>query len=417
MKAQAAYDVIVVGAGLAGLFAGALSARGGARTLVIARGQGGTHVGAGCLDVLSYAAAPKAAARRVVDNPAEAVKALPGEHPLSRVGALALCAAVDEFLKINAEAGCQWVGQLERNLRLPSAAGAIRPTCLAPRSYAAGDLSRSDGLVLAGIAGFRDFYAGLAAANLKALGFAARAVTLELPDAPLQRDAFATDLARRLDVPAYRGQVAKAWQAQLKGATRLGLPAVVGLRFGPEAWRDLDEKLGLEVFEIPVLPPSVPGMRLYTLLRSVIQAARGSVLLGPHVTGWVEDGRVLGVVSETENGPRGYAAPRVILATGGFRHGGLEAPARGQVQETVFGLPVATAREWFSPLYWHEHPYARFGLRVNATMQPLDRAGAVVYPNVQAVGGVLAGADRNGEGSREGIDLATAWQAVRGSQG
>ena len=46
---QARYDVIVVGAGLAGLFAGALAARRGARTLVIARGQGGTHLGPGTI--------------------------------------------------------------------------------------------------------------------------------------------------------------------------------------------------------------------------------------------------------------------------------------------------------------------------------------------------------------------------------
>jgi anaerobic glycerol-3-phosphate dehydrogenase len=37
----------------------------------------------------------------------------------------------------------------------------------------------------------------------------------------------------------------------------------------------------------------------------------------------------------------------------------------------------------------------------------------VIYENVFAVGGLLAGADRNSEGSREGIDLATAWAAVR----
>lgn len=411
MKAQAAYDVIVVGAGLAGLFTGALAARGGARTLVIARGQGGTHLGPGCVDVLGHAAG------QVVDSPAQAVKGLAADHPLSLAGEAALSAALAEFQKINAEGGYAWTGQLERNLKLPSAVGAVRPTCLAPKSYVAGDLSRNEELTLGEVAGFRDFYAGLAAANLNAAGYAARAVALDLPDAPQRRDMFATDLARRLDQPAYRAQVAKAWQAALKGTKRLGLPAVVGLRFAAEAFRDLSEKLGVEIFEIPILPPSVPGMRLYTWLRGVIQTARGSVLLGPHVTGWVEEGHVLGVTAVAENGPRQYAAPLVILATGGFRHGGLEAPARGQVTESVFGLPVAKADEWFAPLYWGQHPYARFGVRVNAHMQPVDEQGAVVYPNVLAVGGLLAGADRNAEGSREGIDLATAWQAVRGRQG
>lgn len=414
MRAQAAYDVVVVGAGLAGMFAGALAARRGARTLVIARGQGGTHLGAGCIDVFGYGpAAPGTAGREVLDNPEQAVTKLAAGHPLRRAGGAALSAALADFKQINSEAGYTWVGQSDHNFKLPSAVGAVRPTCLAPQSYMAGDLIQSDEVTLARLAGFRDFYADLAAANLNAAGHAARAVSLDLPDAP-RRDPFATDLARRLDVPAYRVQVAKAWQGALKGAKRLGLPAIVGLRDAPEAFRDLSDKLGMEIFEIPILPPSVPGMRLYAVLLNVIENARGSVMLGPRVTSWIEDSRVVGVVSETENGTRNYAAPLVILATGGFRHGGLDAPARGEVKESVFGLPVAKTDDWFAPLYWGGHPYARFGVRVNTQMQVLDERDAVVYPNVRAVGGLLAGADRIGEGSREGIDLATAWQAVCG---
>jgi anaerobic glycerol-3-phosphate dehydrogenase len=45
-------------------------------------------------------------------------------------------------------------------------------------------------------------------------------------------------------------------------------------------------------------------------------------------------------------------------------------------------------------------------------MQVLDAAYGVVYPNVYAIGGLLASADRIGEGSTQGIDVATAWRAV-----
>jgi hypothetical protein len=50
-------------------------------------------------------------------------------------------------------------------------------------------------------------------------------------------------------------------------------------------------------------------------------------------------------------------------------------------------------------------------------MQPLDERGEVIYPNVLAVGGLLAGADRTSEGSREGIDLATTWKAMQSAYG
>jgi glycerol-3-phosphate dehydrogenase subunit B len=126
----------------------------------------------------------------------------------------------------------------------------------------------------------------------------------------------------------------------------------------------------------------------------------------------VEQGRVLGVTADTAGGPRRYAAAHLILATGGFRHGGLRALAPGRAHEAVLNLPVAIAPDWYAPMYWGQHPYARFGVNVNPAMQPVDAAGRVLYENVRAVGGLLAGADRRAEGSREGIDLATAYKAV-----
>jgi glycerol-3-phosphate dehydrogenase subunit B len=117
-------------------------------------------------------------------------------------------------------------------------------------------------------------------------------------------------------------------------------------------------------------------------------------------------------VAHTAGGERQHAARHVILATGGFRHGGLEANAPGQARESVFGLPVECAPEWFAPHYWDPHPYAKFGVRANSQMQPIDPAGAIIYENVSIIGGLLAGADRDADGCREALDLATAWAAL-----
>jgi glycerol-3-phosphate dehydrogenase subunit B len=444
MTTQASYDIIVVGAGLAGMFAGALAARRGARTLVVARGVGGTHTGPGTIDVWGYDGA-----RRLAENPeAELPPPWPrlravrrkaqheqgrdtpplGEypHPLALAGLPALREALAEFQNICEAAGYPLAGACDRNYFLPTALGAIRPTCLAPESFVAGDVRRPGDLALARLPGFRDFFADLAAANLRAAGCPACAVTLDLPHAPTRRDSFATDLARLFDDGNYRAEVANRWRDSLKGVARLGLPAILGLENAAAAHRDLRDKLGVELFEIPILPPSVPGMRLFNVLRDAILEAGGRVTIGPRVTGWVESSggdsrrgraalarRATGVIAETAGGPRKYAAHSVILATGGFRHGGLDAPVKGQVKESVFDLPVVTGDQWFTPLYWDAHPYARFGVRVKAEgMLPVDANEKVIYPNLFAVGGLLVGADRTSEGSREGIDLATAWKAV-----
>jgi glycerol-3-phosphate dehydrogenase subunit B len=402
---------VVVGAGLAGLFASVLAARRGLRTLVVARGNGGTHVGPGTIDVWGYRAGARAA---LADSPSSELASFDNpRHPLSLAGRQALEAALAEFQALCAEYGYALSGSLDHNYHTPTAVGAVRPSCLVPESFAAGDVRSPGELTLADIPGFRDFYAGLTAANLRAAGFEARAVPLPLPRLPARREAFATDLARLFDQPAYRAEVAERWRPALQGITRLGVPAVLGLRPPAAAWRDLSDRLGVALFEIPLMPPSVPGMRLFEILLTALQAAGGRLILGPQVRGWVaQPGQAAGVVVEM-NRPRAYAARHILLATGGLRHGGLHAPGPGQVYEGVFGLPVETGPEWFSTFYWDPHPYACFGLRVDDCLRPLAPDGQPVYANVCAVGGLLAGADRDAEGSREGIDLATAYQVVQ----
>jgi glycerol-3-phosphate dehydrogenase subunit B len=416
-RVQAAYDVIVIGAGLAGLFAGALAARAGARTLVAARGQGGLPLGPGCVDIWGYSRDAQGA-RHIVQDPGAGLSArLAPEHPLRLAGGEAVTAGLAAFQALCAEAGYPLAGSLDRNHLLPTALGTARPTCLAPESFLAGDLRDPSPIILADLRGFRDFHAPHAAANLRRAGHAARAVALDLPRWPARRAAFATDLARRLDVPAYRAEAADLWRPHLAGAARLGLPAILGLSADQWAWRDLSERLGLALFEIPTVPPSVPGLRLFNVLQDTLEAAGGRLILGPEVSGWVEAGAVRGVILHSAGGPRRYAAPRLILATGGFRHGGLDAPAPGVARETVLDLPVLTEPDWYAPLYWDPHPYARFGVRVNTAMQPVDAEGRVLHANVHAIGGLLAGADRHDEGCREGVDLATAWAAVQAAFG
>jgi glycerol-3-phosphate dehydrogenase subunit B len=415
---QAAYDVIVVGAGLAGLFAGWLAARRGARVLVLAQGHGNLQLGTGTIDIWARTETGEPATDPLAEL-SRRIKSMDTDtrHPLLLAGLPALRAAVEMLQSLCATARYPLAGTLDHNHYLPTALGAIRPTCLAPECFIAGELREPAEIVLADLPGFRDFYAAYAAANLRAAGKTARSMSLPLPRAPTRRDLYATDLARLIDTAAYRAALADAWRPLLGGVGRLGMPAILGLSDAAAAYRDLSDRLDVELFEIPILPPSVPGIRLHNILRSAVEAAGGRVTIGPKVRGWVPNtpssvAPILGVVAETAGGLRYYSASAVILATGGFRHGGLLSPGAGQAMEAVFGLPVQTGTDWFEPAYWRSHPYVRFGLVVNEGMQPVDTLGQPLYPNLWAMGGVLAGADRIGEGCREGIDLATAWRAV-----
>jgi len=414
-----AYDLLIIGAGLSGLFAGCLAARRGKKALIIARGIGGTHVSAGTIGVC---AGDRSSLDALLSSP---------EHPYGFVGRKALKSAVEQFKAICVEAGYPLHGEIGKNITLPTAAGGTRQTCLIPETMCAGDLNRRGPLALANLPGFRDFSATLAAANLSHVTLSREAakslsgtnaneagiltITLPLPHPPTHRDFYATDLALLFDLPGYRDELITAWQPLLTDVPkRIGLPAVLGLEHAVEAKQHLDSALGVELFEIPILPPCVPGMRLFNLLRDDFQNHGGRLIIGPIVSGRIENGRAM-VAADTNGRVKEYKADTMILATGGFLNGGLVAEFDGKIRESVFGLPVpapAKRSEWTSELFLGPHPFARFGLRVNKNMQPLDANGRPAASNLRAIGSIIAGADRLSEGSREGIELATAWRAV-----
>lgn len=398
------FDFVIIGAGLSGLFAGCLAARRGKRVLILARGLGGTHVGTGTIDVLN-------------DITSLDKRQTTPEHPYSLAGSHALRAALDEFKAICAEAGYSLRGDLKSNFRLPTAAGATRQTCLVPETMIAGDLSRSEPFALADLPGFRDFNAKFAIANLQSLvnSYQLSVISLPLPHAPTHRDAYATDLAHLFDRADYREQLVEVWRPLLANAPkRIGVPAILGLEHAVEAKHHLDSALGIELFEIPILPPSVPGMRLFNILRNDFQAHGGQIIIGPTVSGRIENKRAT-VTADMNGRVRDYEAEVILLATGGFLHGGLTGELEGRVRESVFNLPIAapsTRADWTSEVFLGPHPFAKFGVRVNKHLQPLGGDGKPLASNLRAIGSLLAGADRLSEGSREGIALATAYRAV-----
>ena len=422
------FDFLIIGSGLSGLFAGCLAARRGKKALVLARGIGGTHVGPGTIDVSSGGQKSLTALCKSA------------EHPYGKVGLGALEAALDEFKTICAEAGYPMHGELGANWTLPTAAGSSRQTCLAPETMIAGDLGRSEPVALAHFPGFRDFSAALAAANLGRVipsGEAAKnlkakslrhtegdtvpVITLPLPQPSTLPHTSGADLARRFDRPHFRDQLIALWKPLLKDAPkRIGLPAVMGLEQPLTAKQHLDSALGIELFEIPILPPSVPGARLFNILRDDFQNHGGQLILGPMATGRIAGARA--VVSADANGRvKDYTANTIGIATGGFLNGGLIGEFDGLVREAVFNLdvdsrtgllPRTPRQSWTAETFLGAHAFLKFGLRVNKNLQPLNADGEPAAENLRAIGGLLAGADRLSEGSREGIGLATAYQAV-----
>jgi glycerol-3-phosphate dehydrogenase subunit B len=399
-------DAVVIGAGTAGLAAATRLAEGGARVCVVAKGVGSTHLAPGLIDVLGYA--PER-----VEAPGEALAAFaeahPG-HPYAAVGG-AVGDAVAWFAERAARGplpGYRYVGGLERNHLLPTAVGVLRPSALVPETMAAGDAADDRPMCIVGSRALRDFHARLCADNLAAAG-PARAVEVDLE---LDRaDANSLGLARVFDDPARRAAFAGALAARLRPDERVGVPAVLGLRDPHAAWEDLQRRLDRPVFEIPTLPPSVPGMRLFEILRGALRAAGGSLVLGATVVEAERDGdRVTAVRARASGRDVRYHAPWFVLASGGFNSGGLELGSDWVARDTVLGLPLrgtpADGEPRFVADYFAEQPMARVGVAVDGDLR------AEGTDNVLVAGAALPGAVPWKEGSGEGIALASGYRAA-----
>ena len=411
-------DLLIIGAGLTGLFAAYTAAQAGLRVRVIAQGMGATHWHAGTIDLLGYM---PGGGEPVVDS-VQAVSRLPAAHPYRLSGVEAIGKAIDEFRRLVGKAGLPYERADGQNYLLVSPVGAARPVYLAPAAQRSGNLSDRRPLVLVGLAGMPDFYPALIAENLQKQGHRARSATLPLNpvtgrsahrcNSPLQ-------LARLLDQPAAQARLAEMIADVAETGERVGLPAVLGLHNHARLFARLQEATADgSIFEIPTLPPSAPGMRLDMTLRARLAEMGVRVEMGMEVCAVrTAERRIQWVETETGSRPLRHKARNYLLATGGILGGGIRGDRCGRVRETVFDLPLTapqTRAEWLRPLFLdgRGHPVFQGGVAVDTRFRPINRIGAPVYDNLWAAGAILAHTDPIRERSREGIAIATGFAAA-----
>jgi len=398
------YDLIVIGMGLSGLMAATTAAEIGKKVLIIGKGTGSLCLFSNTIDLLGVL--PKGI--KINDGLSQWVKDH-SEHPYSKLEWERIKEALFSFTSLfpppysfqNIDDG---------NCFIPTGTGTLRPTYLIPVTMIAGtSLNKRDGLI-AGFKALKDFYPNYVAAQLKCRG-----VTLPLPETSTPQMTSAA-ITRLMEKETFRDRISKEIKKHLNGETRIGLPAILGLRDPIGVKKDLEEIIGVEVFEIPMLPPSIPGMRIFNRFKEWLIQRGVTFLLGHAISkANLKGKRCEGVEVFHPPVSSSYSADSYILATGRFIGGGLVAGEQ-KILEAIFDLPVfqpKSREDWFGNSFFNEHPIHRAGILTDPFFRPVDEKGNLVLENVWVAGSILAHHHCFEEKSREGIEIATGYWAAK----
>ncbi len=408
------YDLLIIGLGLAGMAAAAFARRQGLRT-VQAGGLGQSNFSSGLLDLLAVHPVDQGQAW---DDPFQALQALirdEPEHPYALVGQETIHRSLEEFCAFLESLGLPYTGHPGRNARVITAAGTVKRTYRMPAWMWASELGlqRKAPALLVDFQGLEGYSAEQIAGSLERVWPGMKTVRLSLPGV---NTAYVEHMAMAMEGRECRERLADMLQGHLGGVEMVGFPAILGIAKPRMVHAEMERLLGVEVFEIPVMPPAVTGMRIKTAFED-FAAVDGLRLYNMALISRITHE---GGVFRTEMGPEGardkVEADNVLLATGRFFGQGLRADRHGIV-EPLFGLPVAqpaTREGWHGHDFWDPagHPVNRAGLRTDSRFRPLGPDGRPAHERLFAAGSILANQDWMRQKCGAGLAICTAYAAV-----
>lgn len=408
------FDNIIIGGGLSGLLCGIALAREGRHVAAIAAGQSTLHFSSGSFDILGYDADGQ-----VVTSPFEAIKQLEASHPYHLVGLENVPLLATQALRIFTECGLSGQGGVAHNHFRMTPIGSLRPTWFTLDDYLTVQTPQAfpyKKVLLVNVPGFMDFPVSLITEGLHRLGAVVETALVSVPSLMHRRQSpsemRSANLAKVLARDKKLQQIAARINKAATDVEAVIMPAIVGMD-SQEAVAFIRSRVQKPLHFVSTLPPSVPGVRVQTLLRKHFANLGGVYMLGNTVTGGhVEDGRLRYVETSLLPDER-LEADDFVLATGSFASDGLKSNYE-RVFEPIFDLDTtapADRMQWVTPSVFDDQPYRSYGVKVNASMQA--QKGGQTISNLYVAGAVLGGHNAAKLADGAGVDMVTALRVAQ----
>jgi glycerol-3-phosphate dehydrogenase subunit B len=411
-------DVCVIGSGLAGMAATLFAAN---RKLSVAQvGHAGEIIFAsGLLDLLGVHPVNE---KRTWNDPFAGIDALVRDvphHPYARLKREDIKGAFEEILTFLEQNGLRYHRRADHNSGVLTSLGNIKSTYAVPHTMWPGVKALDEkpaGLII-DIRGLKGFSARLIAASLQNEWPDLRSAQISFPDSDHLSEVYSEHMANALLLPQNREEFAQVVAPHVKTSQIIGMPAILGLYRSHEVIPHLEELIGVPLFEIPTIPPSVPGLRLKEVFERGLRpigvqyfSLRRALKVRQPAAGRFEihigRGDVEHIIQSTA----------IILASGRFIGGGLHAD-RKRIRETIFDFPVYQPDNRSD---WHRrnfldargHLINQAGLEIDDAFRPLNDSGAPAFETLFAAGSILAHNDWKRLKCGAGVAIATAFGAV-----
>ncbi|OGR12113.1 MAG: hypothetical protein A2097_03965 [Desulfobacula sp. GWF2_41_7] len=408
-------DLLIIGAGFAGMVAAARASSLGLKTVQV--GNSSTlFLVSGLFDLLGVYPITSGQSLHSPATGLERLRIDNSRHPYSKTGYIKILESLNFLKFFLAAAGLDYQSNNNENYLVLTAAGTFKPSFMVPKTFikGCGIKQGSKRLLLIDFNGLREFSAKQIANVIQDAGSDVSVLTIEIPAVsstlnPIQ-------LANLFEDIQFLKFLSKKISPFSKKTDLVGFPAVCGLNKSLETIGKLEEMTGLDCFEIPGMPPSLPGLRLKNAFEKQLSQNNVIFLNNSKIESHEFKNHQFILNAVTQNMNTQITTKGVILASGRFPGCGLHAK-RELITETVFNLPVfqpETRNKWYHLNFFNPEGHAinQAGLETDDAFRPVAQNNAPAFKTLYAVGSILAHNDWVRLKSGSGVSCVTAYSAV-----